>query len=63
MTRPARLAAFMLDQFHCSDDARDYLLNRAWTFERIGEVGRAWLYRQAAGLFGPEGANGRDNMA
>jgi len=48
MTRPTRLAAFMLNQFHSSDDARDWLIRRAWVFEQIGEVGRAWFYRQAA---------------
>ena len=52
MTRPHRLAAFLLDQFRCSETARDWLIRRAWVWEQIGEVGRAWLYRQAAGLLG-----------
>ena len=48
MTQSQQLAKFMLDQFHSSDLARDWLLRRAWTFERIGEVGRAWLYKRSA---------------
>ena len=48
MTRPHRLAAFMLGEFRCSETAHDWLIRRAWVWEQIGEVGRAWLYRQAA---------------
>jgi hypothetical protein len=43
-------ANFMRRQFPTAAAARDWLLRRAWVLEQIGEAGRAWRYRRAAGL-------------